>query len=291
MDLELLKRFYIVAQEGTLAKASERIHVVPSALTKSISDFEYQMKTQLFNRLPKGMKLTPQGERLFAFAAQFLSQAESFERVFNEKEDEIEGEIRILTTPYVGTHWLIPHMKEFLKKHPKVTLQILLNNEEIRYLGGADIGICPFISQQENLTQELLFPLTICLFASSAYLKEMGMPQKPEDLDRHHLIAYKENFYTLLQKNWILYVGRSTDLPPRKPYIQVDTLDVMVQSALHGMGIIEAPDFSSILNSGLVQIMPDVIGPQVPYYFTFSENRKKSKKITRLLSYLATKGK
>ena len=39
MDLELLKRFYIVAQEGTLAKASERIHVVPSALTKSISDF------------------------------------------------------------------------------------------------------------------------------------------------------------------------------------------------------------------------------------------------------------
>ncbi len=290
MDLELLKRFYIVAQEGTLAKASEHIHVVPSPLTKSISDFEYQMKTQLFDRLPKGMKLTPQGERLFAFASQFLSQAESFERVFNEKEDEIEGEIRILTTPYVGTHWLIPHMKEFLKKHPKVTLQILLNNEEIRYLGGADIGICPFISQQENLTQELLFPLSIYLFASPEYIKNMGIPQKPDDLDHHRLIVYRENYYAPYG-NWILNIGRGAGIPPRKSYIQVDTLAGMVQSALHGMGIIEAPDFSSILNSGLVQIMPDVIGPQMPYYFTFPENRKKSKKITQLLTYLATKGK
>lgn len=37
------------------------------------------------------MKLTPQGERLYIFAKQFLAQADSFERAFQEKEDEIEG--------------------------------------------------------------------------------------------------------------------------------------------------------------------------------------------------------
>ena len=124
MNLELLKRFYIVAEEGTIGKASQRLNVVPSALTRSIHDFEYQLKTKLFERVPKGMKLTPQGERLYVFAKQFLLQADNFERVFREKEDEIEGEIRILTTPYVGTDWLILHLKGFLKRNPKITLKI-----------------------------------------------------------------------------------------------------------------------------------------------------------------------
>jgi DNA-binding transcriptional LysR family regulator len=289
MDLELLKRFYIVAQEGTLAKASERIHVVPSALTKSISDFEYQMKTQLFNRLPKGMKLTPQGERLFAFASQFLSQAESFERVFNEKEDEIEGEIRILITPYVGMYWFTPHMKNFLKQYPKITLKIIYNNDEIRSIGEADVGICPFIPQK-GFIHEFLFSLDTRLFASSEYLEEFGVPQKPEDLDHHHLIVYKEDYYASYG-NWILNVGRNAGMLPRKPYIQADSVNGMVQFALQGIGIVEAPDLTSIYESGLQEVMPELIGPQLPYYFIYPENRKKSKKINVLFKYLMEKGK
>lgn len=291
MDLELLKRFYIVAEERTIGKAAERIHVVPSALTRSISDFEYQMKTKLFDRTPKGMKLTPQGERLYFFAKQFLAQADSFERVFHEKEDEVEGEIRILTTPYVGVNWLIPHMKGFLKKHPKVTCQFLFNNGMIRDLGEADVGICPFISQQGGLIQEFLFSLSTSLFASPEYLKEFGIPQKPEDLDNHRLIVYKEEYYTFPIGNWSLSIGRSDTSPPRKSYIQVDTLDSMVQCALQGMGIIEAPDLTSILNSRLKEVLPDLVGPQIPYYFIYPESRKTSKKTNLLFKYLAKKGK
>ncbi len=290
MDLELLKRFYIVAQEGTLAKASERIHVVPSALTKSISDFEYQMKTQLFDRLPKGMKLTPQGERLFIFAKSICEQTDNFERIFHEKENEIESEIRILTTPYVGTHWLIPHMKEFLKKHPKVTLKFHFNNEEIHNLEDADVGICPFISHQVGLIQEPLLSLTIRLFASPEYLKEMGTPQKSKDLDHHRLIVYKEDYYAPYG-NWILNVGRNAAMPPRKAYIQADNLNAMIQSAIHGMGIIEAPDLTSILNSGLQEVMPELIGSQISCYFVYSENRRTSKKIQLLFKYLMEKEK
>lgn len=290
MDLELLKRFYIVAEEGTIGKAAEKIRVVPSALTRSITDFEHQMKTKLFDRVPKGMKLTPQGERLYVFAKQFLVQADSFERIFHEREDEIEGEIRILTTPYMGVNWLIPHLKDFLKKYSKVTLKFIFNNEEIRNLEDADVGICPFISHQVGLAQELLFPLTMRLFASTEYLKEFGIPQKPEDLDHHRLIVYKEDYYAPYG-NWILNVGRRAGMPPRKSYIQADTLDGMVQCALQGFGIIEAPDLSSIVDSGLKKVMPEIIGPQAPYYFICPESRKDSKKINFLFRYLAEKEK
>lgn len=291
MDLELLKRFYIVAEEGTIIRAAQKINVVPSALTKSISDFEYQLKTQLFERTRRGMRLTPQGERLHIFAKQFLAQADNFERAFQEKEDEINGEIRILTTPYVGTDWLIPHMEGFIEKHPKVTYQFLFNNRMIHDLGDADVGICPFIPQQVGLIHEPLFPLTIRLFASKKYLKEFGIPQAAEDLDHHRLIVYKEEYYTFPIGNWSLNIGRNGNSPPRKSFIQVDTLDAMVRCALQGMGIIEAPDLSSIVKSGLQEVIPNLIGPQAPYYFIYNERRKTSKKINLLFRYLAKKGK
>lgn len=43
----------------------------------------------------------------------------------------------------------------------------------------------------------------------------------------------------------------------------------MVQCALQGMGIIEVPDLTCILKSGLKEVMPDFIKPQLPYYFIF----------------------
>ncbi len=227
---------------------------------------------------------------MFIFAEHFLSQADNFERVFHEKEDELEGEIRILTTPYVGTHWLIPNMKEFLKKHPKVTVKFLFNNEEIRDLGDADIGICLFISQQIGLLQVPLFSLSVRLFANKEYLREMGTPQQPEDLDHHRLIIYKENYYAPYG-NWILNVGHHAGMLPRKPYIQADNLNGMIQSALYGMGIIEAPDLTSILESDLQVVLPELVGPEVTCYFTYPEARKTSKKINFLLKYLMEKEK
>lgn len=290
MDLSKLKLFYAIAQEGNVTKAAEKLNVTQSALSKSLTDFEERIKTKLFERIPKGMQLTPQGERLYAHTKKFIEEQEAFEKIFYEKEDEIEGEIKILTTPYVGTDWLIPHLKGFLKKYPKLTVKIILNNKEIFNLNDSDIAICGFIPHQPNLIHEPLFTLSLCLFASEAYLSEFGTPQTPKDLDYHRIIMDEDEYYAPYG-NWILNVGNSASTPPRKPYLQIDSLHGMINSAIQGLGIIEAPNLTSILNSGLKIIMPDVTAPQVPYYFIFPENRKNSKKINHLLKYLAKKGK
>jgi DNA-binding transcriptional LysR family regulator len=78
-------------------------------------------------------------------------------------------------------------------------------------------------------------------------------------------------------------------MKPRKSYMQADTLDGMIQCAVQGMGIIEAPDLISIKETGLKQIMPDLMGPQVTYYFIYSESRKTSNKINALFNHLKNK--
>ena len=74
MGLELLKKFYYVAEEGSVTRAATRIHLTQSALSKAISYFEYRLKTDLFVRTRRGMELTPQGERLYAFAKRWSAK-------------------------------------------------------------------------------------------------------------------------------------------------------------------------------------------------------------------------
>lgn len=65
----------------------------------------------------------------------------------------------------------------------------------------------------------------------------------------------------------------------------------MLNSARRGFGIVELPDDSNILNSGLVDIFPDCSGPETPMYCIFPERRKGSKKINTLVQYLCEKKK
>lgn len=288
MDLELLKRFYLVAQEGTVGRAAEKLHIARSALSKSVDDFEYQMKTKLFERVPKGMQLTPQGERLFAFAKQILEQTDSFEKAFHEKEDEISGELKIMITPFSGTDWLLPKIKEFLKKHPNIKIKLILKNLKDIIIEEADVTICSAIPRAPHLIQKYLYTSYISLFSSEEYLKKFGTPKTLEDLDHHRLITYGGNIYNPYgNESWILNLGRKLGEPSRASFLEVDSLHGLIACAQLGLGIIEAPDDPAVLSHGLVRVLPEKRGPQFEVYYVFSSKRQNSKKINALYEYLA----
>ena len=123
MDLELLKKFAIVAEEGSLTSAAKRLNSTQSALSRAMSLFEYRLKTNVFIRHSRGIELTTQGERLHAFAKKMIHEAEVFEKSFHEKIDEVEGDLKIMTTPHLGSEWLLPRLKKFIKDYPKIRIK------------------------------------------------------------------------------------------------------------------------------------------------------------------------
>lgn len=291
LDLSKLRGFYMIAREGNMTRAAEKLNVSQPSLSQLIDALEHNMKTKLFERFPRGMRLTAQGEQLYAYATQVMELTDSFEKYFYEKEDEIEGEIKILTTPFMGSDWLIPILNGFLDKYPKLTVKILLRNDNIDP-SEADVVISTLIPHQPHLIQKHLFSPQIKLFASQAYLKKFGTPQTAEDLNHHRLITYRGNYYTAYgSTNWILNVGIQAGQASRKSYLEIDSLTGMLNSAMHGYGIVELPNISVVINSGLKEVLPETIGPVIDLYYIFPEKRKNSKKINLLFKYLAKKGK
>jgi DNA-binding transcriptional LysR family regulator len=64
VDTRLLRYFAVVAAEGNLTRAAERLFVSQPALTKQIKQLEGQLGVQLFTRSRAGMTLTSAGQAL-----------------------------------------------------------------------------------------------------------------------------------------------------------------------------------------------------------------------------------
>lgn len=72
-----LRYFVEVARTGSLAAASDNLHVAVSAISRQISKLEEDVGTPLFERLPRGMVLTESGELLAEHARRTLLEAEA----------------------------------------------------------------------------------------------------------------------------------------------------------------------------------------------------------------------
>ncbi|MBW8309581.1 MAG: LysR family transcriptional regulator [Candidatus Paracaedibacteraceae bacterium] len=288
IELSKLRLFYEIAKEKNMTRAAEKLNITQPALSKALILMEERIQNQLFDRIPTGMRLTPQGERLYLHAKEILEKHELFQREFLEKADEISGDLEIVTYPYIGPEWLIPRLDGFLEKNPKINMIIRVDADNISPID-CDVAIGSFIPNQPYLIQNKLEDFKHQFYASKGYLAKFGIPQVAEDLDFHRIITYKQNYYSSARStNTLVNIGRSL-ASPRKPYFQVDSLHGMLKAALKGYGIAELTNYPEILNSGLEIVLPQIKTEETPLYFIFHESRKKSKKIQSLYNYLLKK--
>jgi DNA-binding transcriptional LysR family regulator len=80
VDTRLLRYFTVVAQEGNLTRAAERLFVSQPALTKQIRQLERQLGVRLFTRSRAGMTLTAGGQALAGQAPAVLARLDEATR-------------------------------------------------------------------------------------------------------------------------------------------------------------------------------------------------------------------
>lgn len=73
MSFDQLRAFVTVAEEANLTRAALRLNVCQPPLTRRIRGLEEELGTQLFERVPSGMRLLPAGEQLLGHARHILA--------------------------------------------------------------------------------------------------------------------------------------------------------------------------------------------------------------------------
>lgn len=144
--LTSLRYFEEVARQGSLRKASERLHVAASAVNRQILKLEDELGVPLFERLPRGLRLSPAGEMMLYQIRQWQRD----ERQMLETLGDIRGtgcaEIRISTVESLTDQVLPTLLGSFSERFPKVRFALTTGLTEMILeqvaSGEADIGIC-----------------------------------------------------------------------------------------------------------------------------------------------------
>jgi DNA-binding transcriptional LysR family regulator len=97
MEIHQLKTFVAVAREGSITRASERLHLSQPAVSAHIKAIEDTLGLTLFERTPRGMSLTVDGQRLFAKAEQTLAAHRELIEEATRIKGRLTGKLRLGT--------------------------------------------------------------------------------------------------------------------------------------------------------------------------------------------------
>jgi DNA-binding transcriptional LysR family regulator len=144
-DLTDLRLFLHIAEQKSLTRAAERMHISLAAASNRIKELETRFGTRLLYRENKGVQLSPAGETLLVHAQAFMQQVERLKSDMQQYNNGIKGHIRIFANTTAVTEFMPEVLGHFLSRHPQVNvaLEERLNQDIIRGIqeGTADIGI------------------------------------------------------------------------------------------------------------------------------------------------------
>lgn len=145
MTLEQLRIFIEVAAREHLTRASEILHLTPSAVSSAIRNLEERYGATLFNRIGRRIELTADGRLFLEEARATLARAQSAERMLSEMGGGTRGVLTIHASQTIASYWLPPHLARFHAAHPMIDIRLTLGNTEsvtdATQKGLADIGL------------------------------------------------------------------------------------------------------------------------------------------------------
>ncbi|WP_188755749.1 LysR family transcriptional regulator [Microbacterium album] len=158
MDINRLKHAIVVANEGSLSAAAQRLPMSQSALTRSIQALEQQFGIRIFERGRKGARLTDEGSAFISVATEALLSVERAEERLDSIASGQNATVRFGAGPLMtGRH--LPHVLTRLTKLPvrleihtgtTASLTSLLSRGEIDFfLGGTYVGSDRFLRANE----------------------------------------------------------------------------------------------------------------------------------------------
>jgi DNA-binding transcriptional LysR family regulator len=124
MDFNLIRTFVTLAREGNLTRTAQRLHLSQPALSLQLKKLHEQLGLVLFERTPRGMRLTRAGEQLLPAAQRALEAATELDSLAAGISGQVGGRLRIGTIVDPEFLRLGPFLKRLVEYHPGLSTDL-----------------------------------------------------------------------------------------------------------------------------------------------------------------------
>lgn len=256
LPLTALRAFESASRLLSFKAAAEELSVTPTAISHQIRSLESWLGIALFERLPRQVRLTDGGKRLFqSLHGALLEVAQSVDTLRPQRSG---ASLTLSTTAAFAALWLVPRLGRFYARHPNISLRLDTHCEviDLHQDASVDLVLRYSLDDYPNLYGQ-------CLFDES-----FGVYGSPEQVALAHSRAptlisvrwHNSKLYALGWQAWCEKAGEDW-LRSASPLREYDEEHYALQAAIAGQGLVLASNIlvsESIASGLLVQYRPQI---------------------------------
>ena len=131
MDIDNLQTFLTLARLGHMTRAAQELHLTQPAVSAQLSKLEDELGHKLFDRTPKGMRLTEAGRLWRTYVEQALVMLQSGQQSIDALSGLQQGSLSIGGGATATTYLLPSHLGAFHARHPGIQLFVREQGSQI----------------------------------------------------------------------------------------------------------------------------------------------------------------
>lgn len=226
-----LEAFWAVVQKGTVQEASRTIGLTQTGVTQRVRSLEKMLKTTLFIRSRKGMKLTAEGEALLQYVKHSLeNEGMTLSRIQGTAIDSII-DISISGPSSILRSRVIPNLSSVIKSQKNLRFHFDLSdvesNSDKLKTGHCDLAILEHHDVTKEMDSKILKPERYKLYAATSWKRRSFL----DILSTEPIIDF--NSQDMMTYNYLdKYKLKSKVLPSRHFANNTDALTAMISAGL-----------------------------------------------------------
>ncbi|MFL6806499.1 MAG: LysR substrate-binding domain-containing protein [Xanthobacteraceae bacterium] len=226
-SLNGLRAFEAAARLGSFVAAGEELHVTQAAVSRMVRLLEARLGFTLFERLPNGLALTPQGKALQPnLTAAFDAIAAITEQVAAMPTTPV---LTLGVGPSFAMRWLIPRLASFYRRHPEIAVRLATGGATNPFRDDWTCGILLGNGDWPGYTAEPMFSADLFPVCTAQIAQRLA---EPADLSRESLLQVQHS-----PEEWPLWLAAAgvkltNTLGPR-----FDSYAMALQAAVDGVGV------------------------------------------------------
>ncbi len=288
VDLVDVLAFVRVVETGSFARAAERMALSKPAVSRRVARLEDQLGAQLLVRSARGAQPTDAGQAYHERASNILADLDSAREVVADSVTQVAGPIRLSAPVTFGAQHLGPALASFAADHPRVELDVSLDDRVVDLIGGGyDLALRIGRLRDSALIARRLAPIRAVVVASPHYLDRRGEPAGPSDLEDHDLLFYTN---VGIADQWRFRSGPGWQVVRGRSRFSSDNGELLREAAIAGLGIAVLPSFiasSGIQAGALKVILRDHAMEESALYAVMPPVRSTTARVRALVDYLS----
>lgn len=287
--LNLMAIFVAVAEQEGFSGAARYLNISPPAVTRAIATLEEHLGVKLFNRTTRFVRLTEAGQRYFEDAQRVIAAADEADEAAIGINSEPKGHLVVTAPVLFGRLYVMPSISDYMQRYKDTEITVLFLDRIVNLLEeGVDVGIRIGDLPDSSYKALRVGQVRRVLCASPAYLAEHGIPNSPDELVKHQLIAAG-----MIAPNIDWRFGKDSSLTTIriKPRLRVTSNDSAIEAAISGLGITQLLSYQiapQVASGELKIILSEFETKPIPIHVIHREGRYASAKVRSFVDLIAT---